>query len=334
MAPDVRVLHVDTSTEWRGGQRQLQLLVAHLPAEQWVLCPPRAPLAARVGARGLPLPSVGWDRAVRRAVQQHGIDVVALHTRGALRLGQGLRATRVVHRRVDFVPSRWALPAYRAADGVVAVSRAVARVLHAGRVSRVEVVHDGVAAPPPVPLVPPPGPPRLLAVGALVPHKGHRHLIEAMRSLPGVHLAVAGQGPEASRLHRAVAAAGLQGRVHLLGHVGDVAPLRAQAHLLVHPSELEGLGQAVLEAQLAGLPVVASHTGGLPEVVAGLGLLARPGDARDLAARLRQGLASVHVLRAGLAERRAELVERFGAQRMADETLAAYQRFAGRGTLR
>lgn len=333
VAAPVRVLHVDTATTWRGGQRQLELLAAHLDAEQLLLAPAGAPLVRRFAHATEALPPVGRDAAVRRWARRFGADIVALHTRAALRLGQGLPG-RVVHRRVDFPVSRWSAWHHRRAHGVVAVSDGVARVLAScGVAERVRVVHDGVAAPDPVPRTVPVGPPVLLAVGALVPHKGHRHAVEALVHLPGAELWLAGEGPLAGALRRQVAARGLQGRVRFLGSLPEPAPAFARAHLLVHPSEEEGLGQVVLEAQLAGLPVVASAVGGLPEALWGASRSVPGGDPLALAAAVRALLAALPAARARMAELRPAQAERWGAPRMAAATARAYQEVLTRGTL-
>ena len=273
--------------------------------------------------------------ALRAAVAELRPDVVAFHDRKGLQLlpRGGLGVPAVVHRRVDFVPSRWSWHRYRRADGVVAVSEAVARVMR--RVVAggpwVEVVHDGVAPPPPVPIEGP-GEGRLLAVGALVDHKGHRTLLDALVELPGATLIIAGEGPRRPRLERQVARLGLSGRVQLVGQIDDVDRLRRGADLLVHPSHEEGLGQAVLEALLAGLPVVAAAAGGLPESVGGVGWLVPPRRPTRLAKALRQAL-SAPSARERLAAQRPMLLHLFGVDRMVRQTLLAYQRAAARGTL-
>jgi glycosyltransferase involved in cell wall biosynthesis len=90
--------------------------------------------------------------------------------------------------------------------------------------------------------------------------------IDAMASLADVQLVVAGRGPLADRCaERARQVA--PGRVHLLGAVAEPARVLAAADVLVLPSVTEGIPAVAIEAALAGLPVVASRVGGIPEVV-------------------------------------------------------------------
>ncbi len=112
-------------------------------------------------------------------------------------------------------------------------------------------------------------------------------MARALRELPdAVHFAVAGDGPERARLE----ALSPPGRLHLLGSldVDGVATLYRAADLLVLPSEREGWPNVVTEALAAGLPVVATPVGAMPELLADpyAGSLVRGGDHRALAAEV------------------------------------------------
>ncbi len=289
-----RVLHVDTATELRGGQRQLALLLAGRPGDAWAGVPD-APLAAIVGPPAVALLPAGDPRnalRLRRAAAAY--DLVAAHTPHAH--GVALFAGRplVVHRRVDFPPRHpWK---YGPAAAVIAVSDAVAGVLRAAGIARVSVVHDGVEAPragtPTVPLALAADTPRPIwgAAGALVPHKGHAHLVDAMAGVPGT-LLVAGEGPLRAALEARVAALGLTDRVRFLGALPTLAGFFESIDAFVHPSVEEGLGQVVLEAMAAGCRVVATTAGGLPEIVGTIGMLAPPGDPVALAIAMCASLA-------------------------------------------
>ncbi|MEN9786501.1 MAG: hypothetical protein RLZZ299_1765 [Pseudomonadota bacterium] len=317
----MRVLHVDTASEDRGGQRQLAyLLTAPDSAGDGWAGDPCAPLAARVGGPVVALCPGNDPRngpRLARALRQGPWDVVAAHTphafdaalvaRALLRAAGRHAPPVVVHRRVDFVPRHpWKL---RMADAIVAVSAAVAGVLGSAGVPGARVVHDGVAPSPPGPAYaeafamgagghPPATPPAsalprpwLLAAGALVPHKGHDVLLDAFAALPG-SLVLAGQGPLRTRLARRVTAPDLRGRVALPGQLPGLGTMFGEVDALVHPSREEGFGQVVLEALLAGTRVIATSAGGLPEALGPAAWLAAPGDATSLRERLRTALGS------------------------------------------
>jgi glycosyltransferase involved in cell wall biosynthesis len=135
----------------------------------------------------------------------------------------------------------------------------------------------------------------ILAVGSLVPRKGHAVLIEALATIgagPWM-LMIAGNGVERERLETRIAAKGLASQVKLLGHRDDVPDLLAACDVFAMPSLWEGLPLALLEAMLAGKPVIASRTSGIPEAVndGQDGLLTTPGDVAELATALRSVLA-------------------------------------------
>lgn len=335
-----RVLHVDTSREWRGGQTQLLLLVRRTPGAA-VACAPDGPLRPALEAEGVPVHPIptGFPgrRALKAAARAHGAELLAAHTSRAHGLALGLGLPLVVHRRLDFPPGPLSRPKYLAPDGYVAVSYGVREVLLAAGVpgARIAVVHDGVDPGPLDRAVPdPPGLRRalgwpedavvLLAVGALVDHKGHRWLIEALSHLDGrVHLAIAGDGPLRRRLEGQARPLGQ--RVRLLGARSDVPWLLRSAALLVHPSTEEGLGQAVVEGLIAGLPVVASAVGGLPEVVSSVGALVPPRDPVALACAIRHTLDRLPEARARVAAAGEGIRARHHPDRLAAETVRAYR---------
>lgn len=311
-----RVLHVDTATEWRGGQVQLLHLVRGMEAAGWapsVACPGESPLWKALeflGDRRVAIP-VGMSARTTWRVRQAEVDIIAAHTSHAHTLCSVVERPLVVHRRVDFVPSGgWK---YRRPEAYVAVSEVVARLLKNAGADHVSVVHDGVAEGPAV--SPAPDGPTVLAVGACVAHKGHRFLSEAAEQLEGVDIGVAGEGPLRYP------------NLRYLGYRQDVPHLLAAAELFVHPSTEEGMGQAVVEAMLAGVPVVATDAGGLPEVVGDCGILVRKGDSAALAQGIRRGLAGDHPS-VDAARARARLS--FSVDRMVKGTLAVYAEVMGR----
>ncbi len=126
----------------------------------------------------------------------------------------------------------------------------------------------------------------VLAVGNLVPRKGHIHLLRALATLGSDrwHVAIAGRGDEEQRLRAFAAEAGVAQRVHLLGHRGDIPDLLAAADIYAMPSLWEGLPMALLEAMFAGKAIVASRASGIPEAIdeGKEGLLTDPGDEAQL----------------------------------------------------
>jgi glycosyltransferase involved in cell wall biosynthesis len=166
---------------------------------------------------------------------------------------------------------------------------------------------------------------RVLSVGRLVAWKGTDLLVRAVGGLAGVTLDIVGDGPEAAALRALVREQKLAERVRFHGALvpADTAHLVAASDAFVLPSRYEGLPHAVLEAMAAGVPVVVTAAGGVPELMRDgeTGLLVEPdtGAVARAIARLRDDDA----LRRRLGANAARLVrERFGLRAMIDRTEA------------
>lgn len=140
-------------------------------------------------------------------------------------------------------------------------------------------------------------PPRdgyILFFGTLEPRKNISGLLDAYEQLPDApELCLAGRPTDAAApwLER-IAKPPLAGRVRYVGYVADEhrRALYDGARLLVQPSFEEGFGLTVLEAMTAGVPVVASNRGSLPEVIGDAGFLVDPDDPAALASAMAQML--------------------------------------------
>lgn len=107
----------------------------------------------------------------------------------------------------------------------------------------------------------------VLALGRLHPNKGFDILIQAMALLPGVHLVVAGEGPEREALAALAKRQGVSERVHLLGWREDTGGLLREADLLVCASRVEPLGNVIIEGWAARRPVIAAAAAGPRELI-------------------------------------------------------------------
>jgi glycosyltransferase involved in cell wall biosynthesis len=155
-------------------------------------------------------------------------------------------------------------------------------------VGRIEVIPNGVELPERT-ADPSRSPARGIVVANLIAYKGHADLIEALALLDAPPpLCLVGEGPERERLTALIEARGLGHVVRLAGAAPDARALLADYEFAVLPSHAEGLPNAVLEAMAAGLPIVATRVGGVPEVLADdlAGILVPPHDPAALAAAI------------------------------------------------
>ena len=133
------------------------------------------------------------------------------------------------------------------------------------------------------------GRPIVLTVGRLAQQKGYETLLDAARgSWPGETplFAVAGEGPLRGELQRRIEAEALP--VVLLGNRDDVPDLLAAATVVVWASRWEGQPLSLSEALMVGRPVIATAVGGVPDLVAGAGILVPYGDAAALRAAVQE----------------------------------------------
>jgi glycosyltransferase involved in cell wall biosynthesis len=165
-------------------------------------------------------------------------------------------------------------------------------------------------------------------VARLAQQKGQRDLIAAAPKVlerhPDVRFVIAGEGELREEL--AELAAPFGDRVGLLGARDDVPDLLASLDVFAFPSRFEGLCLAVIEAQAAGVPVVATPVGGIRETVVDgeTGWLVQPHDIDALAERISWCLDHPDEARAVAAEAQRRVRERFSTERMVAETLAVY----------
>lgn len=139
----------------------------------------------------------------------------------------------------------------------------------------------------------------VLAVGHVLPVKGHDLLLEAVSGMQGVEVWVAGStadGEYSEKLRRMAEGDGLAGKVHFLGTVDDIPALHAEADIFVHPTRpdgrQEGCPVALLEAMASGMACIATDVAGSQDVIEDgrSGLLVRPLDARALRAAIERVL--------------------------------------------
>jgi glycosyltransferase involved in cell wall biosynthesis len=315
----VRAHYVATPVRyrWMGWPRGLSSVLAALPRPDVVhLIGYRDPLGLRTSS---------WARA-------HGVPYL-LEPMGMFRPRvRKLRLKRVLD-------PLWPLPAARRAALLVADAET----------ERDDLIDAGVA-PERIALRPSPFPPfrpertrklrdrlglgdepLVLNVGRIATGKGIEVAIEALRTLPGVHFAVVGPSDHAemaAEVERLAREPTFDGRVHMLGPLGDERPLDlygdADVFVLASLDRNENFGMVVAEAVAAGTPVVVSEHAGIAELVgdrAGLVVPPEAGAIRDAIARVLEDDA----LRTRLRRGAAEVAEEYSAAAMAERQEEIYR---------
>ena len=319
--------------------RQVRSLLLDPEVETLLAAPPRelAALGEVLNEPGYPLPDrdspriqlaagIGlgrWARAARvQLLHGHGLKRLPLYVVAAKVAGLPLVVT--LHNLVPNQSRRVSGVLLGQAKCVIAVSNAVAKT--AGVPCR--VIYNGIELSP-FSSLPDKAEARallgwplhssiVLSVARLSPEKGLSTLIQAAQGL-ALTVMIAGEGPERQRLE-------VLGGATLLGSREDVPLLMAAADLYCQPSLEEGLGLAVIEALAAGLPVVASEVGGLPELISHplIGTLVPAGQVIALRETLQQLLAQPQRCREMGIQAKIWAKEHFSLEQMRRETREIY----------
>ncbi len=198
----------------------------------------------------------------------------------------------------------------------------------------VRVVHNGVTDDEFQPIVVSQGASDLLFIGELRLLKGVDVLIAAIKQLAQggsngqgrkVTATIVGDGPDRAQFEREVAKHGLGERVQFVG----AKPARQAftlGRLLIVPSRAESLPYIVLEAAAAGVPMIATQVGGIPEIFGpDVGALVAPGDPAALAQAISQAMQDRGARHSASLRLKTRLRALFSADAMTDAILAAYR---------
>ncbi|HIE14694.1 TPA: glycosyltransferase family 1 protein [Candidatus Bathyarchaeota archaeon] len=173
----------------------------------------------------------------------------------------------------------------------------------------------------------------VLFVGRLVPQKGVEHLIRAIPEVtkehPNVKFVIAGEGWSKGYLESSVKSLKCQDRVRFLGFIPDdeLVELTISADLLVVPSSYEPFGIVALEGMAAGIPVVASNTGGLSEVIEHdrTGVLVYPRDPHSIAWGIKRVLSDPEYSSRIIQNAKRKVIEIYSWEAVAEKTLQVYK---------
>lgn len=317
----MRIVHVETGTHLYGGALQVLYLLKGLSehqVENVLVCPASSQIgsaAQDLADKIYRIPMAGdldlmFIYRLWRILRSERPDILHLHSRRGADILGGLAGRLagtpvVLSRRVDNPEGNvWTAIKYRFYCKVITISQNIREVLLQAGVP----AHKVVCVPSAVDVnayrhscdrqwfesefkIPPQA--KVCAIIAqLIPRKGHRYLFEAFReisqTLPNCHLLVFGKGPLENKLQQQCHNLGIGHRVHFLGFRKDLVRCLCCVDVVAHPAKLEGLGVSLLQAAAAGVPIVATATGGIPEIVHhGVnGYLVPVGDSKGLTRRI------------------------------------------------
>ncbi|MDD2769707.1 MAG: glycosyltransferase [Methylococcus sp.] len=355
----MKVLHVEGGRNLYGGARQVLYLLDGLKRRgiaNVLVCPAGSDLAREAAAHAEvhAIPMAG-DLDFRligrlyRIIRQVRPDLVHLHSRIGADVMGGIAArlsgVPVVHsRRQDNPEMRWAVSAkYRLHDRVVAISEGIGKVLASEGLpaSKLRCVRSAVDPEPFRQTCDhawfrsefglPEGCMAIGVIAQLIDRKGHRFLLETLPALiakfPSLHVLIFGKGTLEQALVETARRLGVEKHVRFPGFRDDLPRVLPCLDLVVHPALREGLGISLLQAASAGVPIVASRAGGIPEAVRDgfNGLLVPPGDTAALANAIGRLLDAPDLARQ-MGRHGRELIDReFSVDGMVEGNLAVYR---------
>lgn len=316
----LKVLEIIGDSSLAGAPRHLLTLLENFDLEKFslfVICPP-GPLAGEIRTLKknidleiVPMHSkfdLGAIREIRTNIKQIKPDLIHVHGMRAGSLGRlaaiGIRIPliytehlwtknyRLTSRIANGIQlsALWFLDMFT--DLNIAVSQAVKDFMVESQISRPEkitVVYNAVLPPKKKANIFSGDEIVIGTVGTLTYQKGVQYLISAMpkilKEFPKVKLVVIGEGAQKDRLKQLNKKLKLQKSITFMGFVKDIEDEMAKFDLYVQASLSESFGLAIVQAMGLGIPVVATNTGGIPEVVTTgkSGILVEAGNPRALA---------------------------------------------------
>lgn len=312
----MKILHIETGRHLYGGALQVCYLLEGL-AQRGVKNVLVCTLGSEITRPAAPhaiieaMPMHGeldllFPFRLARLLHRHRPDIVHVHSRRGADLWSGvcarlLKVPAVITRRVD--NHEWppfARLKYGIYDRVISISEGIRQVLLSEGLEpdQVQCIHSvvkveqyqetrdrnwfaeqfGVSVDSPL----------IGVIAQLIPRKGHHYLLDIMPRLlaqiPELQVVFFGQGPLREVLEAYVNGHGLGGAVHFAGFRNDMPKILPCLDLVVHPALMEGLGVSLLQAAAAGVPIVGTRAGGIPEIVReGInGRLVEPGNTEQL----------------------------------------------------
>jgi len=366
-----RVLHINEQRTWRGGEQQMFYLTTglhKLGAGSAVAVQPGSPAAARLRNAGVAvheMPMHGELDLVAafrlaRIVRAERFNILHAHTAHAHSLAMlaahvwRAPARVVVHRRIAFPVGKHLIGMGRlkyriGVDAFVAVSNRVKETLVEAGVPewRIFPVHSSTSPDRFLNVAPMPElraefgiPPDAFVIGnigALVGHKDHFNLLNAMRLVcdhsPNAWCVIVGEGPLHETLIEKVRSLDLQDRVVLTGFRHDIPELIRMFDMFALSSWEEGICSTLLDVAVSDCPIVATDAGGVREAVLPdeTGLIVPIRNPRALADAILRMARNPDLAQKTLAVAgKSHVLAQFTAETMTERTLAVYERVLAR----
>ncbi len=301
MKKPLRILHVETGMNLYGGALQVHYLLRGLAdrenIESTLVCPNGSAIAEVTMENVKTLHAVPMEGdldllfipRLMSIIKKENPDIIHLHSRRGADILGGIAAKLtgkrcILTRRVDNPENRvWASVKYRLYDRIITISEGIREVLICEKIPprKITCVHSAVDMD-------------LYGqtcdrewflkefglkqtsrvcgtVAQFIDRKGHRFLIRAipeiLKTVPEAVFLFLGKGPIEDQLKSHCHELGIEKHVLFVGFRNDLDRIMGCLDLVIHPALMEGLGVSLLQAAAAGVPIVGTRAGGIPEIV-------------------------------------------------------------------
>ena len=354
------ILHISTAKSWRGGEQQLAYLLEELQSEcqNFVICTEGSEMQAHCETKGYTYQTAkkrfsvdpGFALAIKKYCEANDIQLIHTHDSHAHSLSIiaaslfGNSVPIVVSRRVDFPIQKSLFSQYKynhtLVKKILCVSKEILRITAAGikDQSKLQTVYSGIDLN------------KFSAdsgklrkelgiskesflignTSAIADHKDYFTFIDAaeqaLKEDASLVFLIIGKGPMEDEIASYLRLKSLGNSVRMIGFRNDIPEILAELDLFMITSKTEGLGTSIIDAFAAGVPVLATRAGGIPELVEDekTGLLSEVGDAKALAKKLVKLKSDVE-LRDRLRTAASEKVKQFTKSQTAKDTFSVYQ---------
>ena len=299
---NTKIVHVDTSKTWRGGQRQVAYLIRELEKKNFfthLICQPGSKLAefckkgnlshSEIQVQG----ELDFLAAYKISKVLRNNEAHILHTHTAHGLSIGL-LTKLFYpdiqllytKRVAFQMRKNIFSTFKYRNSylnkIVCISKYIKNSMRNQGIdeNKLIVIPSGILITEVKPLDCPTFKKShsipidsfiVTTIASLEKNKGYENLIDAARYVinndNNIHFIALGNGKHETELREKVDNFGLSDHFHLMGFQDDIISFLQISDLFVLPSREEGLGSSILDAQAMGIPVIATKTGGIPELI-------------------------------------------------------------------
>jgi glycosyltransferase involved in cell wall biosynthesis len=361
---EIKVLHIDSERGWRGGQQQVIYLYERLLKKGIYtnfVCQPSSKLYEYCSNKGLPsIPhgmkgelDINAAKKISDICKSKGYNILHLHSAHSMSIGLLVklfhrRLKLIGMKRVDFHISKNFLSRIKYSskwmDKIVCISDRIKNVLIEDGITidKLETIHSGIDTVrfddvesgvrkefgiPSDNII-------IGTIAAVVGHKDYPNLLKAAENIvgnyPNVTFIAVGDGKDMESVKSFASQLNLQDRFIFAGYRSDIGKFLKSFDIFVLASKLEGMGTSLLDAQAVGLPIAATKTGGIPEIIHdGVnGLLAAPQNPQALAHILIK-LIEDEELRKNLSANAKQSVEQFSIDKNVEKYLELYKNLLG-----